>query len=45
MAEVEGILDQLEMGESLEPPPPAWRQWVKRHFHGVARDLMTPKDR
>jgi hypothetical protein len=37
--EVEGILDRLETGESLEPPPPSWRRWVKRHFHGVARDL------
>jgi hypothetical protein len=37
--EVEGILDRLESGESLEPPPPSWRRWVKRHFHGVARDL------
>jgi hypothetical protein len=40
LAEIEGILDKLEMGDSLEPPPPAWRQWVKRHFHGVARDLF-----
>lgn len=39
-AEVEGILDRLELGESLEPPPASWRRWVKRHFHGVARDLM-----
>jgi hypothetical protein len=39
-AEVEGILDRLESGESLEPPPPSWRRWVRRHFHGVARDLM-----
>lgn len=38
--EVEGLLDTLEMGETLEPPPPSWRRWVKRHFHGVARDLM-----
>lgn len=39
-AEVEGVLDRLESGESLEPPPASWRRWVKRHFHGVARDLM-----
>ena len=39
--EVEGILDRLEMGESLEPPPASWRRWVKRNFHGVARDLMS----
>jgi len=37
--EVEGVLDALEMGISLQPPPPSWRRWVKRHFHGVARDL------
>lgn len=39
-AEVEGVLDALERGMSLEPPPPSWRRWVKRHFHGVARDLI-----
>lgn len=39
-AEVEGVLDALESGASLEPPPPAWRKWVKRHFHGVARDIL-----
>ncbi len=38
--EVEGVLDSLEHGMSLEPPPASWRRWVKRHFHGVARDLM-----
>ncbi len=38
--EIEGVLDTLEAGLSLEPPPPSWRRWVKRHFHGVARDLM-----
>ena len=41
LAEVEGILDDLENGEMLEPPPPSWRQWVKRHFHGVAKDFLT----
>jgi len=47
-AEVEGLLDRLEQGESLEPPPASWRSWVKRQFHGVARDLMSaegPKPR
>jgi len=39
-AEAEGVLDALETGASLEPPPPAWRKWVKRHFHGVARDIL-----
>jgi hypothetical protein len=38
-AEAEGVLDALESGASLEPPPPAWRRWVKRHLHGMARDL------
>ena len=38
--EVEAVLNSLEMGVSLEPPPASWRRWVKRHFHGVARDLI-----
>ena len=38
--EVEGILDGLESAGGLEPPPPAWRRWVRRHFHGVAREMM-----
>ena len=43
-SEVEGVLDALESGASLEPPPPAWRKWVKRHFHGVARDIMGDEE-
>ena len=39
-AEIEGILDRLESGESLEPPPSSWRRWVRRNFHGVAKDLL-----
>lgn len=42
--EMEGILDRLESGDTLEPPPPSWRRWVRRHFHGVARDLMGDDD-
>ena len=38
-SEVEGILDQLELGEPLEPPPPSWQEWVRRQFHG-ARKLL-----
>jgi hypothetical protein len=38
-SDVEGILDALETGASLEPPPPAWRRWVKRHFRGMVKDL------
>jgi len=39
-SEIEGVCDALEEGRSLEPPPASWRRWVKRHFHGVARDLV-----
>ncbi len=39
-SEVEGVLDGLEREKGLEPPPPAWRRWVRRHFHGVAREMM-----
>ena len=42
--EVEGILDRLEMGETLEPPPSSWRKWVERHFHGAKRLLDTGFD-
>ena len=41
-SELEGILDGLESGSGLEPPPPAWRRWVRRHFHGVAREMKGP---
>ncbi|HUF74752.1 MAG TPA: hypothetical protein VMM35_00675 [Longimicrobiales bacterium] len=37
--EVEGVLDALESGGSLEPPPPSWRRWVKRYFHGMATEF------
>lgn len=43
-SEVEGVLDDLEDGRSLKPPPSSWRRWVKRQFHGVARDLMRDYD-
>lgn len=43
LAEVEGILDRLQAGEILEPPPASWRRWVERQFHG-ARRLFEPKD-
>lgn len=43
-AELEGILDRLEHGETLEPPPASWRSWVKRQFHGVARDLLSVQE-
>jgi hypothetical protein len=37
--ELAGVLDRLEAGEGLEPPPPSWRRWVERHFHGARRLL------
>ena len=43
-SEVEGVLYDLETGRSLEPPPSSWRRWVKRQFHGVARDIMRDLD-
>lgn len=43
-SEVEGVLDDLESERSLEPPPSSWRRWVKRQFHGVARDIMRDMD-
>jgi hypothetical protein len=42
-AEIEGILDALEAGDTLEPPPSSWRKWVERQFHG-ARRLLDPLD-
>jgi len=42
-AELEGVLDLLEAGGSPEPPPPAWRKWIERRFHG-ARRLMESED-
>lgn len=42
--ETEGVLDRLELGEELEPPPPAWRRWVKRQFHGARRLLGDDED-
>lgn len=38
-SEVRTVLDQLESGESLEPPPASWLRWVKRQFHGARRLL------
>ena len=44
-SEVEGVLDGLEKDKGLEPPPPAWRRWVRRHFHGVAREMMETQEK
>ena len=40
-AELEGALDMLEAGGQPEPPPPAWRKWIERQFHGARRLLDT----
>ena len=40
-AELEGALDLLEAGGQPEPPPPAWRKWIERRFHGARRLLET----
>ncbi|HSG08090.1 MAG TPA: hypothetical protein VLA36_07025 [Longimicrobiales bacterium] len=44
-SELEGLLDRLENRESLEPPPASWRSWVKRQFHGMARDFDSAQAR
>jgi hypothetical protein len=43
-AEMEGVLDLLESGETPEPPPSSWRKWVEKHFHGARRLLDTGID-
>lgn len=43
-AEVEGVLDRLELEESLEPPPSSWRKWVEKNFHGARRLLELGGD-
>lgn len=40
-SELEGALDLLEAGGQPEPPPPAWRKWIERQFHGARRLLET----
>ena len=42
-AELEGVLDLLEAGGAPEPPPPSWRKWIERRFHG-ARRLLEAED-
>lgn len=38
--ELEGVLDRLEMGEGLEPPPASWRRWVQRQARMLRVDLL-----
>jgi hypothetical protein len=37
--ELEGILDRLERGEDLSPPPASWRRWVKRQARRFKLEL------
>lgn len=39
-SEVEGVLDRLEAGETLEPPPASWRRWIRRHVKTITSDLF-----
>lgn len=38
--ELEGVLDRLEMGEGLDPPPASWRRWVQRQARMLRVDLL-----
>ena len=40
--ELEGVLDRLEIGEGLEPPPSSWRRWVQRQARLFRVDLQGP---
>jgi hypothetical protein len=42
--ELEGVLDRLEMGEGLEPPPASWRRWVQRQAKLLRVDLQGSMD-
>jgi hypothetical protein len=37
--ELEGILDRLERGEDLSPPPASWQRWVKRQARRFKLEL------
>ena len=38
--ELEGILDALERGDELNPPPASWKRWVKRQADRFKVDLF-----
>ncbi len=42
--ELEGVLDRLEIGEGLEPPPASWRRWVQRQAKMLRVDLQGAID-
>lgn len=43
--EVEGVLDRLEAGEKLDPPPSSWRRWVRRQAKAFRVDLLGTGER
>lgn len=42
--ELEGVLDSLERGDDLSPPPASWRRWVKRQAKRFRVDLFGEVD-
>ncbi|GMR14053.1 MAG: hypothetical protein BMS9Abin29_2283 [Gemmatimonadota bacterium] len=42
--ELEGVLDSLERGDDLSPPPASWRRWVKRQAKRFRVDLLGEVD-
>ncbi len=42
--ELEGVLDSLERGDDLSPPPASWRRWVKRQAKRFSVDLFGELD-
>ena len=44
LQELEGVLDSLERGDDLAPPPASWRRWVKRQAKRFRVDLLGEID-
>jgi hypothetical protein len=44
LQELEGVLDSLERGDDLSPPPASWRRWVKRQARRFRVDLFGEID-
>ena len=42
--ELEGVLDSLERGDDLSPPPASWRRWVKRQAKRFRIELLGDTD-
>jgi hypothetical protein len=41
--ELEGVLDRLEQGEDLAPPPASWRRWVTDQARRFRAEITGPK--